>query len=364
MFDFLSPKNALTLPAFGLDISDLSLKLASLKRRGEQLRLESFGRASIPAGVLEKGEIKNQSELIKVLKLTLEEAKNRGLRTRYIIGSLPEEHAFIRVIQLPKMNLAEVAQAVRWEAEANIPLPLESVYLDYQVLPQSPANPDHLDVIISAAPKTLVDPYLNIFEKVGLKPIALEIESQAIARALLKNCQSEQPVLIIDLGASATSFIIFSGQAIRFTTTVSVSGSFLTEAIAKKLSVSQAEAEALKITTGLDKTKNEGRVYSALVPPLNALLTHIKTYLEFYPEHAEHEHDVQNPSIAKIILSGGEAALPGLVSFLSLELKIPVELGNPWINILTPPLKEIPELPFEQSLGYTTALGLALRGLD
>jgi len=59
MFDFLSPKNALTLPAFGLDISDLSLKLASLKRRGEQLRLESFGRASIPAGVLEKGEIKN-----------------------------------------------------------------------------------------------------------------------------------------------------------------------------------------------------------------------------------------------------------------------------------------------------------------
>lgn len=45
-----------------------------------------------------------------------------------------------------------------------------------------------------------------------------------------------------------------------------------------------------------------------------------------------------------------------------MELKVPVELGNPWINILPKPLKEVPELPYEKSLGYTTALGLALRG--
>jgi hypothetical protein len=38
-------------------------------------------------------------------------------------------------------------------------------------------------------------------------------------------------------------------------------------------------------------------------------------------------------------------------------------LGNPWINILPEPQKAVKELPFEESLKYTTALGLALRGM-
>ena len=36
-------------------------------------------------------------------------------------------------------------------------------------------------------------------------------------------------------------------------------------------------------------------------------------------------------------------------------------MGNPWVNILPEPLKEVPELSYEKSLSYTAALGLALR---
>lgn len=364
MFDFLSSKNALNLPAFGLDISDFSLKFADLKKKKNDLFLSSFGRAPIPAGVMERGEIKKPEELIRVLKLTLEEAKGRALKTNFVVASLPEEHAFIRVIQLPKMSLSEVAQAVQWESEANIPMPLESVYLDYQILPQTQEGLDHFDILIAAAPKDLVSSYLNVFLESGLKPVALEVESIAIVRALLKNTISDQPVLIVDFGASSVSFIIFSGSAVRFTTTVSISGRLLNEIIAKKIIVSLAEAEKLKNSVGLDKTQYEGKIAAALSAPLNAMITHIKTYLEFYLEHGEHDHGVQQGGIKKIIICGGEASLPGLVNFLSLEMKMPVELSNPWINILKPPLKEIPELSFEHSLGYTTALGLALRGIE
>ena len=62
-------------------------------------------------------------------------------------------------------------------------------------------------------------------------------------------------------------------------------------------------------------------------------------------------------------MCGRGANLKGLLDFISLKLKIPVELGNPWINILPKQLKEVPGLPFAQSLGYATALGLALRGI-
>ena len=72
---------------------------------------------------------------------------------------------------------------------------------------------------------------------------------------------------------------------------------------------------------------------------------------------------LDNKEVEKILLCGGGANLKGLANFLALELKSPVELGNPWINILPEPLKEIPELPYEKSLSYTSTLGLALRGI-
>ena len=67
--------------------------------------------------------------------------------------------------------------------------------------------------------------------------------------------------------------------------------------------------------------------------------------------------------MTKILLCGGGANLKGLSELLALELKIPVEIANPWVNILSEDQKETSELPFEKSLGYAVALGLALRGI-
>ena len=101
-----------------------------------------------------------------------------------------------------------------------------------------------------------------------------------------------------------------------------------------------------------------------MIPALTDLIEQIKRYLSYYQTHASHEHLPPNgKGVSKIFLCGGGANLKRLTDFLSTELKIPVELGNPWINILPEPLKEVPELPFEKSLSYTTALGLALREL-
>jgi Tfp pilus assembly PilM family ATPase len=64
------------------------------------------------------------------------------------------------------------------------------------------------------------------------------------------------------------------------------------------------------------------------------------------------------------MLCGGGANLKGLPQFLSERLKIPVVCGNPWVNILKPPIKSIPELSYQESLTYVTALGLALRDVS
>jgi len=94
------------------------------------------------------------------------------------------------------------------------------------------------------------------------------------------------------------------------------------------------------------------------------LIEQIKRYLSYYQTHASHEHLLPDgKGVAKILLCGGGANLKGLPEFLNTYFKIPVEIGNPWINILPEPQKEVLELPLEKSLSYATALGLALRGV-
>lgn len=358
----------ITPPAFGLDLSDLSFKIAFLKKHKQEIILESFGRKGIPQGVIKKGEIQKKEELVKVIKEGIERVEGKKLKTKYVICSLPEYEAFVRVIQLPKMKLAEAKEAVKWEAEANIPMSIEEVYLDWQIVKPVADHLDHLDVLINAVPKTLVNNYVEVLEEAGLRPVALEVESLATARSLIKGGVSYKPILIIDLGATRTSFIIFSGYAVRFTTSISISNQQMIDTIAKSLEITAADAWRLKVKVGLSEGKKGDKVLSVLLPSLNSLVQEIKKYIIFHREHAiPHEHGSAG-EISKIILCGGGANLRDLPQFLSSRLKIPVVCGNPWVNIFhpaggKPTIKHIPELSYKESLSYTTALGLALRGV-
>jgi len=364
--------------AFGLDISDLSLKIIKLKKRGKFLGLASFGEAEIKPGIIVEGEIKDEESLSKIIRDALKRVRGEKLKTKYVIASLPEEKAFLQVIQLPIMDEEDLKSAVRFEAENYVPLPIEEVYLDSQTVPPIYNNLDHLDVLLAAQPKKIVDGYLNSIKKAGLIPKVLEIESQSITRALVNQGLSPFPALLVDLGASRTSFIVFSGYSLRFTFSIPVSSQKFTEAISKTLKKDLTEAEKLKIKYGLKREKKDEeseRVFEAMIPALTDLIEQIKRYLSFYQTHDAHEHLLprqkfgdrglppDGKGVTKIFLCGGGANLKGLVDFLALEFKIPVEIGNPWVNILPKPLREVPELPFEKSLGYTTALGLALRGI-
>ncbi len=352
--------------AFGLDISDLSLKIVKLKKKRGVFGLASYGEEEIKPGIIKGGEIKDETALVKIIKNALAKVQGEKLKTKYVVASLPEEKAFLQVIQMPRLSEEDLKSAVIYEAENYIPLPIEEVYLDSQIVLPVYNHLDHFDVLIAALPKKTVDPYISCLKKANLKPLALEIESLAIARALIKNEATVSPVLLIDLGETRTGFVVFSGNSLKFTSSIPVSSQSFTEIISKALKINPAEAEELKIQYGFqtDAKKKGSQVFEALIPALSDLIEQIKRYLNYYQTHASHEHlPPDGKGVTKILLCGGGANLKGLPLFLNTYFKIPVEVGNPWINILPEPQKEVPELPFEKSLGYTTALGLALRGI-
>lgn len=349
IFDFLE----LEPKSFGLDISDLSIKIACLKKKGRFFGLKSWGEVKLKKGIIEDGEIKYEDSLIKEIKNTLKEFKGEKLDTRNVIASLPEKKSFLQVVKMPKMDPEELKTAIFFEAENHIPFPIEKVYLDYEVLPSENK------VLIAAISKKIADSYFSCLRKAGLTVRALEIESQSITRALAGKECSLKTNLIIDLGKSVTSFIICHDGSINFTSSVDMCSEYLTEVIANSLKVTLKEAEKLKIKHGFNDSgdKEAKKVAKAIEPVLEKLKDQIKKYINYYQNHNK------KGKIDRIVLCGRGANLINLSEYLSFELKTPTIIANPWINILPKSLKEVPGLSYKESLGYTTALGLALRGI-
>ncbi len=356
---------------FGIDVNDLSLRIVKLKKKGKGFSLVSFNEVNIQSGIVKEGVIQDEVALIKIIKFACSTVKGKKLDTKYVAVSLPEEKSFSQVIQMPKMTEEELKLAVPFEAENYIPLPINNVYLDFQIInPHDKDNVNHLDLLINVVPKSIVDSYVSCFKGAGLIPCILEVESQSIARALIKNGQETLPLLLIDIGVSSTSFVIFSRNSVRFTSSIPISSQELTDAISSKLGINLDKAEELKIKYGLNQEGEKKYNIAGIIKPiLMDLISQIKKYINFYYSHVSYEYLLSDEKsykkIEKIIICGGGANLKMLHNFLVNELsdlKIPIEIGDPFINI-SENNKIVNQIITQQKvLSFTTVLGLALRG--
>ena len=344
----------------GMDISDRSIKFLKFgTRRG--LTVDFFDELMLPEGMLSGGDIKDEAGLSKAIgewRKTL----GRGLGTSLVAASLPEEKSYLRVIQLPKMKREEVANAIRWEIEANIPLPLADLIYDYEIIEPLAEESDHFDVVITAFPREVVESYVRVLKLAGFQPLVLELESQAIVRSSIERLRDPSSRILVDMGRTRTSLILYAGGAIMYTNTIPLGGITLEENILKNLKVRPDEADVLKKKVGLNKKERGGRMFAALVPAISALAGELKRTVIYYQDHATHGHGASS-SVEEIILTGGDAQLLGLDTYLAATVKIPVRRADPreavWERLATPILP----IPQRELLEFSVAMGLALRDL-
>lgn len=340
-------------PAIGIDISDLSVKFLGLQRRRGRLAIRSFGEFAVPAGVITDGEIRDEAALARLLA---EGLKRSGVRDRWCVAALPEEKSFVRVLELPPLKTEDVERAVRWEVEGVIPLPFEDIYYDHEVIPDGQSG--HTDVLITAFPRAIIHPYHRVLTAAGCTPLALELESQAISRAVVPAASSS--LLIMDFGAVRTSVIVFAGGSLFFTKSIPIGGRDLESAIARGLNISAEQARAVKIETGISGEGGE-RMNEVLAPLLSKLTVELSQTLDFYREHPRRRH-TELADISAILLSGGDANLSGLETYLATAIERPVELADPFTRV-TLGAGVVPPMPQNQAQQYTTAIGLALRAI-
>ena len=338
------------MPAIGIDVSDKSIKFVELEKKNNQLRLKKFGDKKIEKKVIEKGKIKLKENLIENLKLL-----NNQLGNPFVIASLPEEKAFIKVVQLPQMPEAQIRKSLEMQLEEIVPFPPEDIVFDYEVI-KKPTKKGILEIILNAFPKNIVENYADVFTKAGFTPTVFELENQSIFRALVEE-SIEESVMIIDFGKMRTSFVVGEEGITKFSSTIKVGGRHIDKTLAKNLNLDIFEAEKTKKRQILKKTNSE--IIKAILPAISVIKDEAARILKYWNQYAE-QQSFKYKEVTKIILCGGDANMAGLTDYFAYELKKPVEIGNPWKNITT--FKDyVPEMNRRESLMYATAIGLALR---
>ncbi len=351
-FSFLNKIFEKHTPAFGLDVSGSAIKMLQFQQAGK-LSVKGYVDLALPKGVMQDDAIMDADTMAYVIEQGLEKPNFGRIDTRHCVASLPESKSFVRVIQMQKMSEAEVENAILFEAENYIPIPIDQVYLDWQ---QVGVRDDKLEVLIIASPKDHVDKYLQVLEKAHLIPVALEVESQSVTRTLIDS-GSRETTLIVDLDAYRSNLVMIEKGRLEFTSSIPIAGNTFTDTIAHSLGVATAKAETIKKQIGIANTPEYPNIKTTLLPVLNNLSAEIKNILTFHSEHSDQK-------VTSLLLCGGSAKLKHLDEFLQPEFatnpELKVFVGNPWKNF--PDIKT-GTLSAEDALSFTTAIGLALRGL-
>jgi len=336
-------------PIFGLDISDYSIEVISLGGSLENPKLLVLGRTVLEAGIVEDGKILKKETLKEALRKLIEHPKFGKIKTKKLIFSLPESKSFVHILGLPK-DLKEKSEFIKSQASQTFPLSLKDLYFDFRI--------QNGEALLIAVPKSIVEGYLQIYKDLKLTPVALEIESLSLARALIPD--TKKTTLIADIGARTTNFSLFDEKGLRLSITIEIAGNKFTQAISEELKVTSKEAESLKRKTGLNARLKKGRVFLILQKEIQAIIREIKKIEDYFKKK-------EGKSIEKIILAGGSVILPHFSNYFSENLEIPILIADPWLSINIDILKK--KEYFQEALEvnpvfYSTVIGSALRGLE
>ena len=333
-------------PLVGVDVSTTGIKIMAINP--QKMMVLGYGAIDLNPQKIQTSLTNGDDYLGIGLKQLLDTKISGHLPSNHAAVSVPTSRTYSRTIQLPLDAEANLSEALQLEAEQYIPLAIDDLYTDYQIIER---NKDTLSVLFSAVPKRIVDSILKSCQFAGLDAVIVEPGISAASRLILRTEEGHLPTIIIDVGA-ATSDIALFDQVVRITGTASVGGHTFTYKIAEKLKVSFEEAHQLKVHSGLSIGPRQAKLKAALEPVLKNIVAETRKIMRYYSERLG-----AKTKIEQIVVVGGGSDLPGLGEFLTDTLIMPARVANPWQSLsfgdLTPPNRQFKPR-------YITAAGLAI----
>jgi type IV pilus assembly protein PilM len=343
----------------GVDIAFGGIKLVELRNEKGRARLMTYAYADVPSESLEKSLLSDIPAAADLLKKMCAKAKTTTKKT---VSALPVSSVFSSILNVPTVNEKEVKDAVTVQAKKLIPLPLEEVSLDTKVIdkiekPEGGMKPS-TRVLVTAAPKTLVAKYVEIFKQSGLELVSLETEAFAEIRSLIGKDRST--IMLVDIGSLRTNIIIVERGIPFVTRSIATGGSAITQTIAKTLGIPLEQAESMKRDI---KSMQTFAPAGDLTPILSVLMKPIVDEIKYSFNLYQSQENTGGPKrIEKMILTGGSSLLPRLPEFLTQQMGVNTYLGNPWARVVYPP--DLRPVLDELGPRFAVPIGCAMRDID
>lgn len=339
---------------FGLDIGTSFIKAVWLTQKRQGIFLNAAVKGITPARGMFSESTLDQEEMAQAI---MNVTRAAHITAKEVCVALPENKVYTRVVEMPLIEDKDLPTAMMWQVEQYIPVPSDSLKIDWQVVRRpAPSDPNQtMQILLVGAPISLIETYQRVIDLTGLSIVAIETELLAAARSLV-SMQVSPTSLIIHVGSVSTALaIVQQGGNVVFTYNVSTGALAINRAIASDFGLTIAQAEEYKRTYGIAKDIFGKEVGKATYPILFAIAEEVKKVISYYATKTNQEDRVM-----QVILSGGTAKLPGLDVFFAEHCGIETLVGNPWKVLAS---QEIRRDVLQDAPEYAVAVGLNLKDI-
>lgn len=313
----------------GLDLGGATVKLAHVGFGKGGPELLGAAVVRLPGGAFDESGVADVDLVAGCIREALAEAQVRG--TRRVVAGIPGRHLTARLLTVPAMGHVELQEAVKWEAAAYLPYPVEEGYFDCLELGPG-SGTGTLEVLALAARRSVVERVSRAIQLADLDPIALDAVPLALGRIFLtKQAASEtkEATAIADVGSVNTEVSVFLRGQLRVSRSIPIGGAKFTAAVAEALGLGTEDADRLKVSEGdlssdtVDLDTPSGIANQALASIAEELAEEISRSLDYFRAQS---HWLP---ISRLLLTGRGSKLRGFREVLDEHLGVAVELGTP-----------------------------------
>jgi len=300
-------------------------------------------------------------QISAALREMMAELQIRHEAVNYAVSA---QSVFARFVKLPAVEEEKIERIIAFEAQQNVPFPIDEVVWDYQLI--AGGGDEQVRVVLVAIKTDLLDEINGAVEETGLRTAIVDVATMALYNAFRYNYADLSGCsLLVDIGARTTNLLFIEPPKI-FSRNIPVGGSSITAAIAKEFDESFAAAEFRKKRDGFvglggayaEPTDRELARVSKLMRS-----TMTRLHAEVMRSISHYRAQQQGNTPERVFLCGGTASAPYMREFFREKLQIPIEFFNPLRNVAvahSAPVKEL--TPSAHLLGEL--VGLVLRSVS
>lgn len=360
LFENVTRKAESPAVVIGLDIGTSAVRVAELdRRRGGALHLTRYDEVALPPGAVLDGDVVDPAAVAAALR---ELWGLTGLRSRSVAVGLASQRVTVREIDLPELPDAELADAVRMQAQDQLPMPVDEALLDFVVVERYSVDDErrNVRVLLVAAESEMVERLLAAVTAAKLRPVLVDLDAFALLRSLgTVSAIGDETEAIVDVGATVTKIAVHRGGRPLFVRMVRLGGDASTRELENVLELTWEQAEKAKLDasaamsagTELDTDDERARV---LQNGVQRVITEVRHSLDFF--RSQHD-DVE---VERVLLSGGASLAPHLAGQLQTALELPVDQGDPLRTVDASRRRGEPIHADEESPFLAVPVGLAL----